>query len=35
VNFRVSFKPFEIRTFRLKNGRIEECDMLEGSVPLA
>lgn len=30
----ISFKPFEIRTFSISDGKIEECDMLEGSVPL-
>ena len=33
--FDVELKPFEIRTFRLKDGKIEETDMLEGAVPLA
>ena len=36
LSFDAAFAPFEIRTFRLnlKDGRIEECDPLEGSVPL-
>ena len=32
--FDVDFKPFEIRTFKLADGKIEETDMLEGAVPL-
>lgn len=30
----VSFKPFEIKTFKIENGTINETDMLEGAVPL-
>ena len=32
--FDADFEPFAIRTFRLKDGRIGETDMLEGAVPL-
>jgi alpha-mannosidase len=34
VSFDADFAPFEIRTFCLKDGKIGECDPLEGSVPL-
>ncbi|MBR5366818.1 MAG: alpha-mannosidase [Clostridia bacterium] len=32
--FDADFAPFAIRTYRIRDGRIEECDLLEGSVPL-
>lgn len=34
TSFDVDFKPFEIRTFKLKGGVITETDMLEGAVEL-
>ena len=27
-------KAFEIKTFKIADGKLEECDILEGSVPL-
>jgi hypothetical protein len=30
----VSFKPFEIKTYRIAGGKVEETDMLEGAVPI-
>ena len=32
-SFDAAFAPFEIKTFRLKDGTVGECDMLEGAVP--
>lgn len=29
-----SFKPFEIKTYRIAGGKVEETDMLEGAVPI-
>ncbi|MBO7404667.1 MAG: alpha-mannosidase, partial [Clostridia bacterium] len=34
LSFDADFAPFAIRTYRIRDGRIEECDLLEGSVPL-
>lgn len=31
----ISFKPFEIKTYKIENGTISETDMLEGAVPLS
>ncbi len=33
TSFDAVFEPFEIKTFRLKDGAVGECDMLEGAVP--
>ncbi len=35
TSFDVDFKPFQIRTFRLEEGRVSETDMLEGAVVLS
>jgi len=34
IELDLDFKPFEIRTFVIRDGRAEETDLLEGAVPL-
>ncbi len=34
VTLKTEFRPFEIRTFRIENGKIQETDILEGAVPI-
>ena len=35
ISFETELRPFEIRTYLLKDGRAEETDMLEGAVPIS